>query len=219
MDWQSKEQRRQIWLIVALVGGYIFCQALADVAATKFVEVWGIVLPAGSIIFAATFTLRDMLHKRLGKEWARAAIIVAGLLNLVMALYLYWMAKLPAPVWFPYADAWTNIFAIVPSIVLGSIFAEVVSEWVDTEIYHRIMKKFVGKWQFMRVVISNLVSLPLDSFLFGTAAFVLLPPLFGAEAMPFLGAMQAVAGQIIFKAIVTAVSMPGIYLVRERTYA
>jgi hypothetical protein len=39
--------------------------------------------------------------------------------------------------------------------------------------------------------------------------------LFGAAAIPFAAAMSIVSGQIIFKAIVTVVSMPGIYLVRD----
>jgi uncharacterized integral membrane protein (TIGR00697 family) len=157
-----------------------------------------------------------MLHKRLGKQWAQAAIFWAGAFNLFMAFYLWWMSRISAPVWFGLAEPWSAIFALVPSITLASIIAEVVSELVDTEVYHRIMKRFMGRWQFMRVVISNAISLPLDSFIFGTLAFVVFPPLFNADAIPFSAAMSAVAGQIIFKAIVTVVSMPGIYLVKER---
>ena len=79
--------KRTIWLIAGLVSGYIMLQLVADVTAAKIIEVWGLTMPAGTFIFALTFTWRDMLHKRLGKEWARAAIVMAALCNLAMVVY------------------------------------------------------------------------------------------------------------------------------------
>ena len=208
-------EKRNIWTVVALVGGYILCQAIADIGATKLVSVAGIVVPAGTFIFAVTFTLRDLVHKRLGKEWAQAAIICAGAFNVLQALYLAIMAKLPSPSYYQLSEPWGEIFAIIPAITIGSIAAEVVSELVDTEVYHWWMRRFGQLPQWTRVVVSNLVSLPLDSLIFGTLAFVILPPIFGGEALPLSTAMGVAGGQIIWKALVTVVSMPGIYLVKE----
>lgn len=207
---------KQIWTIVLLVGGYVICQAIADVGATKLLEVGGIVMPAGTLIFAVTFTLRDLLHKRLGKDWARAAIVCAGLFNVVQALYLAAMAALPAPVFYDLTESWSAVFAIVPAITVGSIAAEVISELVDTEVYHAWRKHLSHFPQWSAVLTSNAISLPLDSLIFGTLAFVVLPPLFGAEALPFSVAMHIVGGQIIWKGIVTVISMPTIYLVKEK---
>lgn len=204
---------KQIWTIVLLVGAYVICQAVADVGATKLIEVGGVVMPAGTLVFALTFTVRDLLHKRLGKEWARAAIVAAGLFNVFQAAYLAIMARLPAPVFFEGGEAWAAIFAIVPAITIGSIAAEVVSELVDTEVYHFVHTK-TALPQWVSVLASNMVSLPLDSFIFGTLAFVLLPVVLGGEALPFGVAMSIVGGQIVFKAIVTLVSLPTIYIVR-----
>lgn len=208
--------RRYVWAVVVLVGAYVVCQIIADVAATKFVEVAGVVMPAGTFVFALTFTLRDMLHKRLGKEWARAAIVAAAGLNLFLSLYLWLMSRLPSPVWFGLGEQWNAIFAIVPSIVLGSIGAELVSELVDTEVYHA-WKIRMSHWpQWSRVLVSNLISIPVDSFVFSILAFYLLPPLFGAQPMAFGEALARVAsGQVLYKAAVTLVSLPGIYMVRD----
>jgi hypothetical protein len=208
--------KKNIWTIVSLVGGYILCQAIADIAATKLVEVAGIVVPAGTFIFAITFTLRDLVHKRLGKEWARAAIFCAGVFNIIQAFYLALMARLPSPDYFALAESWQAIFAVVPAITLGSIIAEVVSELVDTEVYHWWRSRFIDLPQWSSVLASNAVSLPLDSFIFGILAFVVLPPLFGGESLPLGAAIAVASGQIIWKAIVTVVSMPGIYLVQEK---
>jgi len=208
-------KKSTIFTIVFLVGAYVVCQAIADVGATKMIQLFNTTLPAGSLVFALTFTLRDLLHKRLGKEWARAAIIIAGLFNIFQAFYLWAMSLLPTPAFFTLGDAWKTIFAIVPAITIGSIIAELISELVDTEVYHLWMTKIPKSPQWARVLISNAVSLPLDSFIFGTLAFVVLPPLFGAQVTPFSAAMGIVGGQIIWKAIITVVSMPLIYLVKD----
>lgn len=206
---------KSVWIIVFLVGGYILCQAIADVGATKLITVAGIAMPAGSLIFAFTFTLRDLLHKRLGKEWARAAIVAAACFNIFQALYLALMARLPSPPFFQYGEAWASIFAVVPAITLGSIIAEVVSELTDTEIYSLWKSKFPKAPQWSRVLVSNAVSLPVDSLVFAMLAFVFLPPLFGAEPLPVYAALSLVVGQIVFKAIITLVSMPLIYTVKD----
>lgn len=208
-------KKTTIWTIVALVGLYVIAQAIADVGATKLALVGGAVLPAGTFIFALTFTLRDFIHKRLGKEWARAAIVVAALLNILQAVYLGAVARLPVPDFYGLGDAWAAVFAIVPAITIGSIFAEFISENVDTEVYDWVRRRGWPQWS--RVIVSNLVSIPVDSFIFGLLAFVVLPPLFGAEGMPFLALLpRLVGGQSMWKAIVAIVSAPLTYLIPDR---
>lgn len=211
--------RKGIWAVVGLIGLYVTCQLIADVGATKFVSIGSFVLPGGSFIFALTFTVRDMVHKRLGKEWARAAILLAAAFNVLMSVYFWAIARVPAPPFFELGDAWDAIFAIVPSIVIGSILAEVVSEWVDTEVYHVWYLKMIDKkgWpQWTSVVASNVVSLPIDSLIFGTFAFTILPLILGGESLPVIDSLKLVQGQIVWKALVTVVSMPAIYLVPRK---
>ena len=152
--------RKFPWVITLLVGGYIFCQVLADIGATRLVSIGNYVIPGGTFVFAVTFTLRDLIHKRLGREWARAAIVVAAGVNIIMALYLKWVSGMQTPGFIPaeVGEAWGNIFAIVPAIVVASISAEVISEWTDTEIYHRVAGRFTGKWQLTNQNIRDLMT-------------------------------------------------------------
>lgn len=209
---------KHIWAVVLLVGGYIGLQVIADIGATRLVQIGQFAIPGGTFVFALTFTWRDALHKRLGKEWARVAILTAAGINLFMAGYFAFISKLPAPVFVPveYVEAWSAIFSFVPAIVIASITAEVISEWTDTEVYGRLVSRFRGRMQFMRVLLSNAVSLPLDSIIFGTLAFVLLPSLFGGNPLPWSALPAIILGQIVFKALVTVVSLPLIYVVPER---
>jgi len=213
----SRLYGKQVWTVVALIGAYVLCQAIADVGATKIVQIGSVTMPGGTFIFALTFTLRDMVHKRLGKDWARAAIVVAGSLNILQAVYLSVVGGLDCPPFYDACGAWGSIFALVPAIAIGSIGAEIISEWIDTDVYHwwRHSHQTRNLPQWTAVIASNVVSLPLDSLIFGSLAFVLLPPLLGGHAMPFLAAMGVVGGQIMWKAIVTVVSLPLIYLIKE----
>ena len=209
--------KQTIRTIVLLVGTYVMCQAIADIGATKLIELGGVVMPGGTFIFALTFTLRDVIHKRLGKEWARAAIFAAAGLNILLAVSLAIIARLPSPVFFDLGDSWGAIFAIIPAITIGSIVAEMVSELTDTEVYHAWRNRFPAAPQWSRVLVSNMASLPVDSVVFTLLAFVLLPPLFGAEAMPFgAAAARIISGQILYKAAVTLISLPLIYTVPDR---
>jgi len=207
--------KRKIWLIVGLVGTYIMCQAIADVGATKLVQVGKYLIPGGTFIFALTFTIRDIIHKRLGKEWARAAIIIAACLNILMAGYFAIVARLPYPPFFELGEAWNAIFIIVPAITIASIAAELVSELLDTEVYHVWKTRLPKAPQWSRVIASNAVALPVDSLIFAFLAFVILPPLFGAESLPVAAVWPIIGGQVIFKAIVTVVSLPLIYTVKD----
>ena len=203
--------------IVILIGTYIMAQAIADIGATKLVEIGGVVMPGGTFIFALTFTLRDMIHKRLGREWARMAIFTAAALNVLLAVYMLILSRLPSPDFFALGDSWNAIFAIVPAITIGSIVAELASELTDTEVYHFWKTRFPAAPPWSRVLVSNAVSLPVDSFVFTRLAFGLLPPVFGAEAMPFGAAVtRIVAGQILYKAAVTVLSLPLIYTVEDK---
>ena len=209
--------KQAIRSIVLLIGTYVMAQAIADVGATKLVEIGGIVMPGGTFIFALTFTLRDMIHKRLGREWARTAVFAAAGLNVLLAVYLFIISRLPSPDFFALGEAWSAIFAIVPAITIGSIVAELCSELTDTEVYHFWKTRFPRAPQWSRVVASNFVSLPIDSIVFTALAFVLLPPLFGAESMPLSQAITRIAsGQILYKAAVTVVSLPLIYTVEDK---
>lgn len=200
--------RKTIWTIVGLVGGYIMLQLVADVAAVKIVDIWGLTMPAGTFIFAVTFTWRDMLHKRLGKEWARAAIVIAAICNLIMVGYFLFAIELPAAVFWGSQESFHAVLGVVWRVALASIAAEVVSELVDTEVYHVLAKRLTGQWQGGRVLGSNLISLPVDSLIFTVLAF--------GGTMPVSGLWAIAKGQIVFKGIVTLISVPGIYVVPER---
>ena len=178
-------------------------QLTADVAAAKIVSIGDIAVPAGTFVFAIAFTWRDALHRRLGREWARAAVVMASAANMTMAAYLILVIALPSAPFWSDQQAFATVLGIVPRITIASIIAEVISQLVDTEVYHRLFK--LPRW--LGVVGSNAVSLPLDSLIFIGLAF--------AGTMPLSSMLEVIWWQTISKAIITLFSIPLIYIVRN----
>ena len=71
---------------------YIGAQMLSDIASLKIGVVAGLAVDMGTFIYPITFTLRDIVHKVLGKRNAQTLILSAAGINLFMAAYLAWAA-------------------------------------------------------------------------------------------------------------------------------
>ena len=209
MNFKTKLNKIQVTII--LVGVYIFLQMTADIAAAKVIQLGKIVMDAG-IIYSLTFTWRDLIHKQLGKKAAQTAIILAGVINVLMVLYFLFVVKLPPESeWAAQGGqkAFEFIFGIVPRIVIASILAEIISELVDTEVYQWWVSRAGKKRpQWLRVVVSNSISIPIDSFIFPLVAFL------GVLSVPVLIVMML--SNILTKAIITLLSFWMIYLVPEK---
>lgn len=191
-------------LVIVLTAGYLLCQIIADVTASKMVDLFGIYVPAAVFIYALTFTLRDVVHKQLGKQQAVFMVLTAGGVNVLMAAYFMFTVWLkPAPFW-GNQEAYNLILGVVPRVVGASILAEMVSELIDTEVYHRI--KHLAPWK--RVLGSNAVSLPIDSLIFVSVAF--------AGTMPVAALISVMLGQVLLKSIITVISIPLIYVIPDR---
>jgi uncharacterized integral membrane protein (TIGR00697 family) len=197
----EKVLRNTIWL-----GGlYVAAQLAADVAAVKMVSVGPWSLPAGTLIFALTFTLRDIIHEKLGYKTAVHIIWSAAMANAVLAAYLLFATWLTPAVWWQGQAAFAATLSLVPRITLASIVAEVFSELLDTLIYQFV--KDAGRAPWLRTLLSNAGGLALDTFVFATLAF--------AGTMPLAAWLAIVAGQIVFKSIVTVVSLPLVWRYRR----
>ncbi|RLD05920.1 MAG: VUT family protein [Chloroflexota bacterium] len=158
-------------IAVLVVSAYIAAQMLSDIASLKIGVVAGLAVDMGTFIYPITFTLRDTVHKVLGKRNAQTLIIAAGVINVFMALYLKWAAAVPSDPSWGLGSEFSAILAPVWRIVAASIVAEVVSELVDTEVYEWFVTKITQRYQWARVLTSNSVSVPVDNAIFAVGAF------------------------------------------------
>jgi len=193
---------------VLVIAAYVAAQMLSDVLSLKIAWVAGFSIDAGTFVYPLTFTLRDLVHKLLGRAAARTVIVAAAAINLAMAAMFAFAAWLPPDPTWTLQREFAAVLAPVWRIVVASIAAEIVSEFTDTELYHLWVTRVTRRYQWARVLVSNSVSVPLDSLIFCWGAF--------GGLLPAVTVWSIFWANVLVKLAVTLVSLPGIYLVRER---
>lgn len=199
---------RTLRTIVVVSVLYVAAQIFADITSLRILLIAGFSIDGGTLIYPFTFTLRDMVHKIAGAMIARTLIFLAAFINLLMAGLFWLVATLPPDLTVGEQSAFGQVLAPVLRIVLASIVAEVVSELIDTEVYELWVKRFADRYQWGRVLASNAVSVPLDSALFVLIAFA---GLFEWDVI-----FSIFLANLLVKGLVTLLSIPGIYMVKDR---
>lgn len=201
---------------VLVIAGYIAAQMVADIASLKIGVVAGLAVDMGTFIYPITFTLRDLVHKTLGKRSAQVLIVTAGAINLLMVVYLMWSASVPSdPESFGGLE-FSTVFAPLWRIVVASIIAEVVSELTDTEVYQWFVDKVTRRYQWLRVLVSNSISVPVDNLIFVLIAFSPVALLGDQLVDSWSVAWQIFLFNLMVKYGITLLSLPLIYLTPDR---
>ena len=144
---------------------YIFFIIGSDWLASRYMFhlPFGLMAPAGVLMIAPIFTLRDEIHKRKGARAVLYLIAIASTTSYLVSLI--------------------TGSAALGKVTVASVAAFIISETTDTGIYQALRK-----WPFMgRVVWSNFVSAFLDTFVFISMAFgVIWPLIFGQYVLKWL---------------------------------
>lgn len=199
-------------LALIMIASYIAAQVISDIASLKIASiglpvVGRLAIDAGTFIYPITFTLRDVLHKILGKKVVQKIIMTSAVINLLMSLFFAFVVALPADKSWGLQTELQAILGPIWQIVFASIVAEVFSELADTEAYSFFVKKITTKFQWGRVLFSNFIAIPIDSILFSFIAFW--------GKLPVSVIWSIVVSNIMVKLFVTVISVPGIYLSKD----
>ena len=187
-----------------LIGLYIACELIANVTASKPVQLGGMVVPAAIFIYTLTFTLIDLINESFGKDGARRVILAAFLANVLLAVYTQVCVLLPGASFYKGQEAFAGVLGSTPRIVFASLTAYLISAFLDAEIFSFWKTRVRGpKW--VRVLVSNTISTGIDSVIFITLAFYGIMPVW-----------ILIKGQYVVKMAITVGSLPLIYLIRSQ---
>lgn len=203
-----KEKESTLIVIAILAGAYIGAQLLADIGSLRIVLLGRLSMDAGTLVYPITFTLRDLIHKAGGKKTAQTVVILAAIINVIMALFFSLVAWMKPDLSVGAQAEFAAVLAPVRRLVIASIAAEVVGELIDTEIYQLWVDKITTKHEWARVLVSNAVSVPVDSLIFVWAAF--------GGVMPASAVWAIFIANLIVKGVTTMIGLPLIYLVKEK---
>lgn len=146
---------------------------VANIQVTKTIEMFGIVMTLGNAANASLFLTTDLLNEKYGQSEAKRAVWF-GFFTLIMTTILMQMVLFFTPQADDIAQSSLSvIFGIMPRIVMGSLAAYFVSQFLDVKLFSVIRAKYGQRNQlWIRSNVSTGISQLADSFVFCSIAFM-----------------------------------------------
>jgi hypothetical protein len=167
----SVHTRYSVWFVL-IVATFITCLITANITAVKLVAVFGLIVPAGIVIFPISYICGDVLTEVYGYRQARRVIWLGFLCNLLAVLAIWLGQILPAAPFWDGQAAYERILGFAPRLLMASFLAYLVGEFANSFVLAKMKIATKGRWLWMRTIGSTLVGQGLDSLVFITLAFV-----------------------------------------------
>lgn len=153
-----------IWITISTI--------VANIEATKCVDMFGLSLTLGNVVYSTIFLATDILSEMYGGKEARKAVKV-GFFSMLIFTILTQLDLLFLPNDQDLVNsAMHEIFEFMPRFCLASLSTYVISNTIDTYLYDWIKNKLPeDKFLWIRNNGSTLISQLIDSVLFTVIAF------------------------------------------------
>lgn len=190
-------------LFILIVINIVLC----NLQVIKMVELFGITVSLGNVLYGSIFFATDLLGEVYGKQEAQRGVMFGFItlfyMTIIMQLTLLFQ---PAVVDFAH-PAMQTLFGFVPRVAIASIIAYYISQRHDVWAFHLLKQRTKGRWLWLRNNASTLVSQAIDSLIFTTIAF------WGIFEFPIF--LQILITTYVMKLVVAVVDTPFLYLARR----
>ena len=192
-DWQPK--------YFAVITG-LFCGLYMIVGALvpKMVDLYGLIVPAGTIVFPICSVLTDLLTEVYGFNRTRQAVWTVLVCNILFAVFTQIAIILPPASFWPHQEAFASIFSMSFRIALAGCSAWVVGELANSFIMSKLKILQNAKMMAVRFILSTIVGQFLDTLVFVVVAFI--------GTMPFKSLVGVILSVWVFKIIYEIVALP-----------
>ena len=147
------------------------CLIAANLLETKVIQVFGITVTAGLLVFPVSYIINDCIAEVWGFRKARLIIWSGFAMNFfVVMLGLIAVALPAAPVW-DGAPHFNFVFGMAPRIVAASLTAFLVGSFLNAYVMSRMKVASGGRHFSARAIWSTVVGETADSLIFFPVAF------------------------------------------------
>jgi uncharacterized integral membrane protein (TIGR00697 family) len=144
---------------------------VSNTVAVKLIVIGPFVLAGATLLFPISYIFGDILTEVYGYKASRK-IIWSGFAALIFMSFSYYLVQiLPSPVFWTEQTSYENILGFAPRIVLASIVAFLIGEFVNSFILSKMKIYSNGKKLWQRTIGSTIVGEGLDTVIFTTIAF------------------------------------------------
>ena len=183
---------------------FITCLITSNIIAVKFVNIFGLVLPAAILIFPIGYIFGDVLTEVYGYRQARQVIWLGFFCNLIAVVAIWLGQILPAASFWDGQAAYERILGYTPRLLGASFLAYLVGEFANSFVLAKMKIATNGRWLWARTIGSTLVGQGLDSLVFMTLAFI--------GTIPLTVLAGAIVVQWLSKSVYEAIITPLTYV-------
>jgi queuosine precursor transporter len=174
------DKRHKLFMVLA--GVFTTCLVVGDIIGGKLIEtnVFGFqfTTTVGMVPFPVTFLLTDVLNEFYGKRAARFITLVAFCMAVLSFTFIYIAGAVPfaamtrAPDWTGVTEAsFNNVFLGSLRMIIASLCAYLVSQFVDIGVFHLLRRVTSGKMLWLRATGSTAVSQLIDTVVINFVAW------------------------------------------------
>jgi uncharacterized integral membrane protein (TIGR00697 family) len=177
------------------------------------------VATAGILAFPLTFVMTDIVNEYFGRPVVRLFTWIAIGVNLLLQPVIRLAIAVPAV---SYTDGVTDAdmqrgFEIAlgqtSSIVVASLCAFALGQWLDARIFTKLRHLTGGKWLWLRAQGSTVVSQLVDTFVVIFLAFVVIPSAMGSPPWKVADATSVSLTNYVYKFLIAVGVTPVLYAV------
>jgi len=176
------------------------CLITANLLETKVVQVFGISLTAGLLVFPISYIINDCIAEVWGFKKARLIIWSGFAMNFFVVAIAQIAVALPAAPFWEGEEGFNFVFGMAPRIVVASLSAFLVGSFLNAYVMSKMKIASAGKNFSARAILSTVVGETADSFIFFPLAFG------GVIPMKELLIMMGI--QIVLKSLYEVIILP-----------
>jgi uncharacterized integral membrane protein (TIGR00697 family) len=183
---------------------FVTCLITSNIIAVKLVNIFGLILPAGILIFPISYIFGDVLTEVYGYRQARQVIWLGFFCNLIAVVAIWLGQILPGASFWDGQTAYERILGYTPRLLGASFLAYLVGEFANSFVLAKMKIATNGRWLWARTIGSTLVGQGLDSLVFMTLAFI--------GTIPLTVLAGAIVAQWLSKSVYEAIITPLTYV-------
>lgn len=172
--YEMNDRHQASWMIyTAMCLALLILFVFTGIAATKLVhiEYFDIIVTPGLFLYPLTFLIVDSLNESYGLALAKKAILFAFLGNAAIVLLLAASTYLPGLGGWELDAAYTQVVSHVSGVLVAASISFLLSEYANSYLLCKIKELTQSRFLFLRVFLSTVFAVIIDSVLFCVLAF------------------------------------------------
>lgn len=163
----GKKQPLYEWLALA----FLTTLLVSNIASIKIVSIGGLVFDAGTILFPMAYIISDVVTEVYGFRRMRSLLAKGVVMLLAMSIVFWIVELLPSAADWGMQMQYSQILGVVWRIVLASIVAIFVGEFMNAYLLAKMKISSKGENLWARLIGSSAVGSAIDTVIFSTIAF------------------------------------------------